>query len=169
MATTVKAGRKGRHSVHFPNSELQPHGCVGQGHRGTRNSVPPSGFWLQGADSQWVTPTHGSHAGLRQIWVLPCSLSPGLPGPAQKQKDTSASDKRVVYSQQAGGRRAEGSLPSRPHSRHYPHTHMQPGMGPNPRLGHQPAGPGGDELGSHKITGQGVTVVAAGRSPRSQC
>lgn len=35
------------------------------------------------------------------------------------------------------------------------HTHMQSGMGTDPRLGHQPVGPRGDALGSHKKNNRG--------------
>lgn len=156
VMTTIKAGRKHRHAVRFPNSELKPHGHAdprgheagrAQGER-ARHSVPPSGFWLQGADSQQVTPTRGSHAGLRQIWGPP-SLSPSLPGPAQKPKDTSASDNEWFILFRVPGEKSRGLPPILPLQEALP-THMQPGMGTEARLGHQPVGPRGDALGSHK-------------------
>lgn len=108
-----------------------------------RHSLSPSGFWLQGGDTQWAPPTQGSQAGLRnRFGALPHSahLGSGLAGPAQKEKDTSASDNEwfIFLEGWGGARRAEGSLPSHPHSRHYPHAHAvrdgnrPPGLGTSP-------------------------------------
>lgn len=169
--TTIKAGRKHGHAARFPNSELKPHGHAdprgheagrAQGER-ARHSVPPSGFWLQGADSQQVTPTQGSHAGLRQIWGPP-SLSPSLPGPAQKPKDTSASDNEWFILFRVLGEKSRGLPPHPAPAGGITHTHAArdghrgraraPASGARRRCTWKPQK-------NNRAWGEGVTVVAA--------
>ena len=86
--------------------------------------VPPSRFWLQ-----------GSHTGLRQIWGPP-SLSPGLPGPAQKQKDTSASDNEWFILFRGPGGEEQRGPPVSPLQQALP-THMLPAGAQAPASGAQ--------------------------------
>lgn len=86
----------------------------------------------------------------KQIWGSPSlsTLGSGLAGPAQKEKDTSASDNEwfIFLEGWGGGEKSRGLPPISPPQQALPTRTCSQGWEQTPRLGHQPMGPGGDAL-----------------------